>query len=118
MKWNIKAPCESCPYRKDSKLAFWDKAEFAGLLEQDANHITGHVFGCHQTRKHPEPTICAGWLLNQKNRGLPSIQLRMRLIKSEEARTCLVELTDGGNEQYGSIEEMVEANFPELLEDQ
>ena len=116
MKWDTTEPCESCPYRKDARIEYWDKGEFAQLLKNDADPIMGAIYGCHQTRKLEEPSICGGWLLDQQNRGVPSIQLRLALIRSKEAMTCLDKISDGGHERYSSIEEMIEANFPELLE--
>jgi hypothetical protein len=115
MKWDTKQPCESCPYRRDSKLKFWCESEFESLLANDASPILGHMFGCHGTRKNENPSICAGWLLDQIDRGLPSIMLRMSIIHSEEAVKLLDEVTDGGYELYSSIEEMVRANYPALL---
>ncbi len=115
MKWDTKEPCQSCPYRTDARLQYWDKAEFKNLLRSDADPIQGAVFGCHQTRKLNEPSVCGGWLLDQKNRGVPSIQLRPSLIRNKEAVHCL-ENVSSKVELYGSIEEMVLANFPELIE--
>ena len=118
MKWDTREPCQSCPYRKDVRTQYWAKEEYEGLLKADAEPVMGAVFGCHQTRKHEKPSICGGWLLDQKNRGLPSIQLRLSLIRNKEAVDCLDQVSDGGHELYGSIAEMVEANYPELLEDE
>jgi Family of unknown function (DUF6283) len=118
MKWNTREPCKSCPYRRDSRTAFWDKIEFETLLKNDRDPMLGAVYGCHETRKHPIPAICAGWLLDQKSRGLPSIQLRIQLIKfGDEAGECLEQVSSGGHALYDSVEEMIEANFPELLYD-
>ncbi len=117
MKWDTKEPCTTCPYRRDSKIALWTEEEYKKLLANDANELTGAVFGCHQTRKSDEWSVCGGWLLDQINRGLPSIQLRMQLIRSNAARACVENISDGGRELYGSIKEMVRANYPELLED-
>lgn len=115
MKWDTKEPCQSCPYRKDVRTEYWAREEYEGLLDQDADPITGAIFGCHQTRKLPVPSICAGWLLDQKNRGVPSIQLRLSFIRNKVAVDCYNQVSDGGHELYGSIEEMVRANYPELL---
>lgn len=110
MKWNTREPCGSCPYRKDAPLRLWHPSEFDNLLEQDADPIQGRAFGCHATIKNDSTSVCAGWLLDQKRRGLPSIRLRMALMQSEDAQRCLEKVSDGGYELYGSIEEMVAAN--------
>lgn len=117
MKWDTKEPCESCPYRKDARLEFWHPDHFKKLLEDDrVEHGLGSMYACHSTGKRPEPSICAGWLLNQKRRETPNNILRLNIIKNNEAFRCFEQVTDGGHELYESIEEMVEANFPELLE--
>lgn len=115
MKWDTREPCQSCPYRKDARLKFWDEVEFATLLSNDADEFGGAVYGCHQTRKLPEPSVCGGWLLDQQRRGVPSIQLRLALIHNEGAGQCLSEISDGGHKLYASIKAMVRANFPRLL---
>ena len=112
MKWDTREPCGNCPYRKDAKLGLWDKGEFDNVMKQDADPISGDIFGCHATVKAApvDRSVCAGWLLDQKRRGLPSIKLRLKLMKHEEAVDCLEQTTDGGHELYDSIAEMVQAN--------
>lgn len=117
MKWDTKQPCESCPYRRDAKLEFWHPDHFKKLLQDDRNPVTGPIYGCHATRKREVPSVCAGWLLNQKSRREPSIQLRLALMRHDEAVKLYEEISAGGLDLYDSIEEMVEANFPELLEE-
>ena len=113
MKWDIESPCKSCPYRKDSPLALWDRYEFENLLKHDADPMQGAVFGCHATRHRPreEQGPCAGWLLDQKRRGTPSIQLRLRLMRNEEAGHCYENVSEGGLELYETLQEMCEVNL-------
>ena len=108
MKWNRQSPCRNCPYRKDAPLGLWHPSEFDNLLETERLEL-GAVFACHGTRKHEDMGICAGWLLDQKTRGLPSIALRIQLIQSEEARACLKSVNTGDCELY-SLQEMIAAN--------
>jgi hypothetical protein len=111
MSWETRKPCKSCPYRKDVPLGTWAQEEFDNLLAQDADPIRGSMFGCHKYRHRPdEAHVCAGWLLDQKSRNLPSTPLRIALIRSEEAQRAIEEVTDGGLELYDSIEEMTEAD--------
>lgn len=111
MRWETREPCESCPYRRDAKLEHWDPIEFETLLANNANEMYGPVYGCHGSKKLAEgPTVCGGWLLDQKRRGLPAIQLRLTLMKNPEAVTALEEVNDGGHELYDSIQEMCEDN--------
>lgn len=111
MRWATAIPCNSCPYRKDAPRELWSREEFYGLLRNDRDELGGAIYGCHGTRKVPEgPSICAGWLLDQKRRGLPAIQLRLSLMRSEAARTNLESVSNGGHELYSSIREMCAAN--------
>jgi Family of unknown function (DUF6283) len=112
MRWEIESPCKSCPYRKDSPLALWDNYEFENLLRQDADPLHGAMFGCHATRHRPqgEQTPCAGWLLDQKRRGVPSIQLRIALFK-EDALKCFESVHSGGHKLFRTIQSMSRANF-------
>lgn len=110
MKWDTREPCENCPYRKDAKLKLWDPAEFENLLVQDNNAYGGAIFGCHGTAKLESPSVCGGWLLDQKRRNLPSIQLRLAVISSDAAAKALEAITDGGHKLYTSIAAMCRAN--------
>lgn len=105
-------PCAQCPYRKDAPLKLWDRVEFENLLEQDADPIRGHVFGCHKHRHQPkrERRPCVGWLLDQKKRGIPSIQLRLMLMKSEVARKHFARIHSKGLKLFRSIQAMCRAN--------
>lgn len=112
MRWTTREPCSSCPYRRDAKLALWHPEEFLRLLANDRDQIFGAIYACHGSRESPEgPAICGGWLLDQKRRRAPSIQLRLALIHKPEAVQALNECHDGGHPLYGSILEMVEANI-------
>ena len=114
MIWDRTSPCATCPYRRDVKLALWSEEEFVKLRRQDADPLTGAVYGCHSSAVKPveERRPCAGWLLDQKRRNLPSIQLRLALIHKPEARELLDRVTDGGADLYDSIQEMHETNYP------
>lgn len=113
MKWDIREPCRSCPYRKDAPLGMWHPDEFHNLRRATSDTIMGGVFGCHKYRHRPqeERQACAGYLITQRRDGVPSIQLRMKVIQDDEALACLEAVSDGGHELYESIEEMCEANL-------
>jgi uncharacterized protein DUF6283 len=114
MRSDLREPCKSCPYRRDAPLGLWHRSEFENLLAHDANELHGAMFGCHKDRERPpeERRFCVGWLLDQKRRGLPSIQLRLQLrVGGDEALArALDEITDGGNELYPSVRAMCLAN--------
>lgn len=112
MKSDLREPCQSCPYRKDTPTMLWHRSEFENLLRQDANELGGHVFGCHKFRKQPseEHRYCVGWLLDQQRRGYPSIQLRLSLIKDADLQKAVTQIGDGGHELYPSITAMCRAN--------
>lgn len=107
MKFDKKSPCASCPYRRDARPEFWHPEEFIRLRANDADPIRGSMYACHEGRKlaHEERSMCAGWLLDQKRRGLPAIQLRLLLTQSEEARAAIEEVSDNGLDLYDSIED-------------
>lgn len=102
------SPCKSCPYRKDAKLAFWSIEEFEHLLEAEADPL-GAVYMCHQKNG----SACIGWLMNQDERDLPSIALRLALLKHNVIGEYLDSLYCE-SEMFESVREMCVANFPEL----
>jgi hypothetical protein len=109
MKFDCKKPCSNCPYRKDAPKKLWDKQEFIDLMANDSNTFGGKMYGCHKKNGN----ACAGWMINQLDRGTPSIQLRMALIKAGLTREELDKFKSA-KPMYKSIEEMSFANYPEL----
>ncbi len=109
MAWDTREPCKTCPYRKDVPKGTWHKSEFENLLEQDAQQF-GAAFGCHATRKLPVPQVCGGWLYDQMRRGVPSLALRLRIIRNPAAVKAIEEISDGGHKMYSSIEAMCRSN--------
>lgn len=111
MNFDRRSPCTSCPYRKDAPLHLWDLAEFESLLANDRNEMTGAVYQCHEGRKQPdeERRPCMGWMLDQKRRNVPSIQLRMLLMRNAEACAAFNE-AHAGAKLFASIAAMCRAN--------
>jgi hypothetical protein len=107
----MKTPCENCPYRKDAPRKLWDREEFERLLETEADQIVA-TYACHKQGGLPdaERGFCAGWLLDQRARGLPSIALRMKVLTDGEAAAALEVVSDGGHALYPSVEAMCRAN--------
>ncbi len=118
-KFAARVPCKSCPYRRRVKRAYWDADEYANLLEQDADPVYGRVFGCHEDgRKAPvDVRPCVGWVRDQVRRDFPSIQYRLMLIHHPAAQEQSREVVEACAklDLYDSIEEMAEANYPELF---
>lgn len=104
------APCGTCPYRRSTPVGIWHPAEYENLREQDANEFSGRSFGCHEDKGKSESGPCLGWLADQKRRGIPSIQLRLRLMRDEALVTVLQAVNEDDTDLYGSIAEMCEAN--------
>ncbi|MGQ5261052.1 DUF6283 family protein [Micromonospora sp. ZYX-F-536] len=54
-----KAPCGTCPYRRDVPSGVWDASEYAKLPAYDAPTALqpGGLFLCHQA----DGRVCAGW---------------------------------------------------------
>ena len=64
-----KAPCKSCPYRKDVPSGLWHSDEYdklpeydGSIAEQAMNGATS-VFMCHQQ----DGRLCAGWVATHKS---------------------------------------------------
>ncbi len=102
-------PCKTCPYRRDVPPGTWAREEFENLVEQDGQQF-GRIFQCHATKAAPQ--VCGGWLLDQARRGVPCISLRMAAFTKPAAAEALRLVSDGGHPTYGSIAEMVRANWP------
>lgn len=113
-RYSQTSPCASCPYRCDAPLAMWSKVEFDRLQMHDRNELHGSAFDCHQGKALPPDsrTPCIGWLLNQRERGVPSIALRINLMTQPTATEHFNKISDGGHKLYDSIEQMIEANYP------
>jgi len=109
-------PCENCPYRMDAPRRHWDRAEFEGVLRHEADIEAGVGFGavysCHKHGVLPEAErgMCAGWLLDQRKRGLPSIALRLALISERGAGEALEAVSDGGHPMFRTVKAMCRAN--------
>lgn len=109
-------PCAKCPYRKDAPLELWSPEEFKGVLEQD-KAVLGNVFACHKHGKkkrsgEPMP-LCAGYVLDQIKRDIPSNALRLLLVRSGNPQRSLDRLkavSANGLAMYETIEEMCSAN--------
>lgn len=115
MKWDDEShlsPCAKCPYREDAPKELWSPLEFIQLLKNDRDEMNGKPYGCHNDGKAPKEKVrpCVGWLLDQKRRGTPSIQLRLALAFSAAARECYERIHSNGLKLYKSIEAMCRAN--------
>lgn len=116
-KYERREPCGNCPFRKDAPLAYWDPREYLMLAENE--RIEGDImqaesFGCHKDRQvAPEDRQpCVGWLIHQREHGVPNLRLRHRLITSEQAAAQFTEARlPEGVELYDSINELVESNI-------
>jgi len=109
LKFDKREPCASCPYRTDAPLELWHREEFEKLLAAERTQW-GTQYGCHEFRKRrDEAQVCIGWLISQRERNVPSIALRLTLIRSEEAQRCIKEASSPAP-LYETIEEMCEAN--------
>ena len=112
MKFDTRAPCSTCPYRKDVPVGTWHRSEFERLLKDDADPARGAVFGCHKGKSLTSARlqVCGGWLLDQKKRGVPSIGFRMDMIRNPAAGEAIDKITSGGHPVYSSIAAMCKAN--------
>lgn len=110
------SPCSTCPFRRDAVLGHWAREHFEMLLEAQTHHEPGklgNVFACHKHAERPngERGLCAGWLLDQKRDGLPSIALRMRRLTDPTVDPAIEAVNDGGLRLYKSVEAMCSDNI-------
>lgn len=87
IKAHMIAPCENCPYRRDAPIKHWDQREYLSVLKGEYSDL-GTTFACHKQRDLPpnQRGLCAGFLLDQKERDVPSIMLRLLLSTDQSAR--------------------------------
>lgn len=112
LKYEKSEPCSSCPYRKQATLKQWDYTEFESLLYNDKDPLSP-VYACHTKKlKH----VCVGWLMDQRNRGLPSLKLRLDLMVKGVPGAYLDGLKYAGP-HFSSIQEMCNANYPEYFDE-
>lgn len=111
MSRHPESPCSTCPYRRDAPIGHWAPEEFRDLLASERTKL-GAVYACHgHVKIDPrERGMCAGWLLDQKRRGIPSIMLRLALIRDPEAGPAIEAVNDGGHDLYPSLAAMCRAN--------
>ena len=104
-------PCENCPYRKDAPRHHWSVEEFESVLEGERSDF-GKTFACHKqaSLSAKERGFCAGWLLDQKARGVPSIVLRLALSQDPEAMAAFDAVTADGLEMFANVADMCTAN--------
>jgi len=103
-----KEPCEKCPYKVDSDIGLWAKEHYESVLKND--HQFGNLFLCHKDKVN-RVKLCAGWLLDQKNRGIPNLHLRMACFSDPSVLKAFDNVSDGGHEMYDSAREMAEFNI-------
>ncbi len=109
------SPCASCPYRKDAPLAHWDASHFFQVLASEEQQF-GDMFNCHgHIKKKPEDRgFCIGWLLDQKNRGVPNINLRLKLTTNAVAKEAFKRAHAGGAKLFKSALAMCTANLQRI----
>ncbi len=80
----------------------------------------GTIFACHKHRALPESErgMCAGWLLDQRARNVPSIALRLALSKDLATATALERVTAASVELFRTVKAMCRANGVRPSKDQ
>lgn len=105
-RYDLRAPCACCPYRRDAPLGKWHASHFIELAANDRNEF-GPIYLCHCRDGNP----CVGWVLDQRRRGLPNITLRIRAAYEPRLGDLIAEVTDGGHRTFPSIGAMCVANL-------
>lgn len=116
MKCERRKPCGNCPFRKQATLAHWHPNEYIMLKDmqrKEGDFEPGRgVFGCHKDseKKPADREMCIGWLIHQRDEGVPSIALRIRL-SSDNAALMQFEACEPDGEQFTDIDELVRVNI-------
>ena len=108
MDFYKKQPCNNCPYRLDAPLQLWSIEEFRDLMKHDEQW--GGIYGCHKKDGH----VCVGWLMKQDEMRIPNLRMRMALSSANVTREYMDALNCKTG-LYNTLEDMVQANFPELI---
>lgn len=109
LSFKMNTPCKSCPYRKGAALQLWHSEEYAKLLSNEKDYM-GVVYACHKKNG----CVCIGWLMMQDKMRIPSIALRLKLSR-DQVKGEYLDFLHCASELYESTEEMVLANYPELI---
>jgi len=111
-------PCGNCPFRKEAPLAYWHPTMYQMLADiEQREHEFGRasVFGCHKDRQGPSETqeYCVGWLLNQRERGVPNLALRIGLMIGDDSEAATEQFNEcePDGEMYETVAELVESNL-------
>lgn len=110
-------PCANCPYRKDAPLGLWHEDHYFDVIESEGSPL-GIVFQCHKDGEKPrkERSMCAGYLLDQKKRGLPSVALRAK-VSCDELALKAFKRVRSTVEMFESATKMAIANLKKILAD-
>ena len=110
--FDMDRPCENCPYRTDAPRQLWHPDEFRKVRASEQDPVMGAMFDCHKgkDRLQAEHRLCVGWLLDQKKRNVPSIQLRLLLMNKKEASALFERISARGLKLFSSIAAMCRAN--------
>jgi hypothetical protein len=77
MRTCAKAPCKTCPYRRDVPSGVWAKEEYKKLVAYDGSiaeqvhNGAVAIFDCHQR----DGKMCAGWVATHGARNLLALRL-------------------------------------------
>lgn len=86
-----RAPCQSCPYRKDVPSGIWSTEEYDKILPYDNETWMqpAKVFMCHQA----DGCLCRGWL---DTHGIDLLGLRLACSKGEVDTEAVGKALDEG----------------------
>ena len=112
MKYNLKRPCENCPFKREAPRGVWTADHYTmlqGLCEKHTSPSNMGTFACHDTR--PEGThACAGWVLWQQEHCFPSLGIRLAMSLGHcTARD--IEALDHEVEIFTDVDELAEVNL-------
>ena len=119
-KHQRREPCGNCPFRKDAPLAYWHPSQYqmlADIERTEGDPDVRRIFACHKDRTKPpeEREYCVGWLINQRDNGIPNLALRMALMFGPNTEALGKQLDEShppeGVDLYASVTELVRLNI-------
>lgn len=113
------SPCRSCPYRDDDALlGKWHRDHYQSVLDAEASPF-GAVFACHCHGSRPpgERGLCAGFAIDQRERGFPSIMMRIQMTDAAVAAAVKAMRADGPMHKDASTMARLNLRVIDAMED-
>lgn len=113
MRFDLRVPCIDCPFRREGGCRI-GRGHAAAIVDMMLEQGAGGCFPCHKTTEATgqppgREQHCAGALIfaELRNRRTQAMQIAQRI------GWYFPELLSGAADLFGSVEELLEAQFPD-----